>query len=55
MFIFSMALEKIILLERTVDGMPSQIPTLKFLSPTPGHEPGNRMKIMFNMFSIFYL
>ena len=24
-------------------------------SPTPGHDLGNRMKILFNMFSIFYL
>ena len=23
--------------------------------PTPGHDLGNRMKILFNMFSIFYL
>ena len=44
-------------LERAVDVAPSQIPTLKFLtpppaptSPTPGHDSGNRMKIMFNMF-----
>ena len=48
-------------LERAVDGAPSQIPTLKFLthpaptSPTPGHDSGNRMKILFNMFFIFYL
>ena len=48
-------------LERAVDGAPSQIPTQKFLtppaplSPTPGHDLGNRMKILFNMFSIFYL
>ena len=48
-------------LERAVDGAPSQIPTLKFLtppaprSPTPGHDLGNRLKILFNMFSIFYL
>ena len=48
-------------LERAVDGAPSQIPMLKFLtspalpSPTPVHDPGNRMKILFNMFSIFYL
>ena len=45
-------------LEQAVDGAPSQIPTLKFFtppSPTPVHEPGNRMKILFNMFSIFYL
>ena len=50
-----------LILERAVDGTPSQIPTLKFLappaptSPTPGHDPGNKMKILFNMFSIFYL
>ena len=49
------------LLEPAVDGAPSQIPMLKFLtpqaprSPTPGHDLGNRMKILFNMFSIFYL
>ena len=49
------------ILERAVDGVPSQIPTLKFLtplaprSPIPGHDLGNRMKILFNMFSIFYL
>ena len=24
-------------------------------SPNPGHDLGNRMKILFNMFSIFYL
>ena len=45
-------------LERAVDGAPSQIPTLKFLTPqvpSPGHDLGNRMKILFNMFSIFYL
>ena len=48
-------------LERSVHGAPSQIPTLKLLtppaptSPTPGHDPGNRMKILSNMFSIFYL
>ena len=48
-------------LECAVDGAPSQIPTLKFLtppaprSPTLGHDLGNRMKILFNMFSIFYL
>ena len=40
----------ILKLERAVDGAPSQIPTLKFLtppaprSPTPGHDLGNRMK-----------
>ena len=42
--------------EGAVDGAPSQIPTLKFLtpsSPTRGHAPGNRMIILFNMF--FYL
>ena len=44
-----------------IDGAPSQIPTLKFFtppaptSPYPGYDPGNRMKILFNMFSIFYL
>ena len=48
-------------LECAVDGAPSQIPTLKFLThqahqvPTLGHEPSNRMKILFNMFSIYYL
>ena len=48
-------------LECAVDGAPSQVPTLKFLThpapqvPTLGHEPSNRMKILFNMFSIFYL
>ena len=47
--------------ERAVNGAPSQIPTLKFLTPpaprtpTPGHDLGNRIKILFNMFSIFYL
>ena len=43
-------------LERAVDGAPSQIPKLKFLTPSSpirGHEPGNRMTILFNMF--FYL
>ena len=48
-------------LERAVDGAPSQISTLKLLtppapcSPITGHDLGNRMKILFNMFSIFYL
>ena len=48
-------------LERAADGAPSQIPTLKFFTPpappssTPGHDPSNRMKILFNLFSIFYL
>ena len=48
-------------LERAFDGAPLQIPTLKFVtpqatrSPSPGHDLGNRMKILFNMFSIFYL
>ena len=49
-------------LEPAVDGAPSQIPMLKFLPPPPApqvppldHDPGNRMKILFNMFSIFYL
>ena len=48
-------------LERAVDGAPSQILTLKFLtppaphSPTPKYDLGNRMNILFNMFSIFYL
>ena len=54
-------LKKKFKLERAVDGAPSQIPTLKFLtppaprSPTPGHDLGNRMKILFNMFSIFFI
>ena len=53
--------ESITKLERAVDRGPSQIPTLKFLtppaptSPTPGHDSGNRMKILFNTFSTFYL
>ena len=40
---------------------PSQTPTLKFLThpapqvPPSGHHPSNRMEILFNMFSIFYL
>ena len=48
-------------LECAVDGAPLQIPALKFLTPqahrrpTPGHDLANRMKILFNMFSIFYL
>ena len=48
-------------LECTVDGVPSQIPMLKFLiHPAPqvpplGHDPSNRVKILFNMFTIFYL
>ena len=45
-----------------VNGAPSQIPTLKFLPPPPqhpqvpplGHDPSNRMKIMFNMVFIFH-
>ena len=49
------------ILERAVDGAPSQIPRLKFLtpqaplSPNGGHDLGNRMKILFNMFSFLYL
>ena len=45
-------------LERVVDVAQLQIPTLKFLThPAPqvqplGHDPGNRVKILFNMFSI---
>ena len=44
-------------LECAVDGAPSQIPTLKFLTPqhplvpTLGHGPSNRIKILFNIFS----
>ena len=44
-----------------VDRAPSQVPTLKFLTQTApqvsplGHDPSNRIKIMFNIFSIFYL
>ena len=47
--------------ERIVDGAPSQIPTLKFLTPQHpqvqplGHDPGTRMKIPLDMFYIFYL
>ena len=47
-------------LECAVNGVPSQIHTLKFLThPAPqvpplGHELSNRMKILSNMFSIFY-
>ena len=50
-----------IILERAVDGVPSLIPTLKILtlpapwSPTPGHDLGNRVKILFILLSIFYL
>ena len=43
-------------LERAVDRAPSQIPSLKFFtspSPIPGHKPGNRIKILFNMLFIF--
>ena len=46
-----------ILLECAVDGAPSQIPTLKFLTPQHlqvpplGHIPNNRIKILFNIFS----
>ena len=49
-------------LECAVDGTPLQIPTLKFLTPKHaqvpplGHDPtdpGNRMKISFNMFLSF--
>ena len=41
-------------LERAVDGAPSQIPTLKLLTPAPqvpplGHDPGDRMKIPFDI------
>ena len=48
-------------LECAVDGAPSQSLTLKFLThPAPrcpplGHDPSNSVKILFNMFSIFYL
>ena len=48
-------------LECAVDGAPSQIPTLKFLTPQHpkvpplGHDPGNKMKIPSNLFSIFSL
>ena len=48
-------------LERAVDGAPFQTPTLKFLtpqaprSPTPGHDLGSRMKILFNMFSLLFV
>ena len=44
-------------LECAVDGAPSQIPTLKSLTPQHpqalplGHDPSNRMKILFNIFS----
>ena len=46
-------------LERAVDGATSQIPTLKLLTPAPqvpplGHDPGDRMKIPFDMIHIFY-
>ena len=47
--------------ERAVDGAPSRIPMLIFLtppaprSPTSGHDLGNRMKILFNTFSIFFI
>ena len=43
----------ILKLERAVDETPSQNPTLKLLtppaprSPTPGHDLGNRIKILF--------
>ena len=38
-------------LERAIDGAPSQIPTLKFLTPsTPKSNPGDRMKILCDMF-----
>ena len=44
-------------LECAVDGAPSQIPTLKFLTPQHpqvpplGHDPSNRIKILFNIIS----
>ena len=44
-----------------MDGEPLQMPTLKFLtSPAPcslipGHDFGNRIKLLFNMFSIFFI
>ena len=44
--------------ECAVDGAPSQILTLKFLThPAPlvphlGHDPSNRLIILFNMFGI---
>ena len=37
-------------LERAVDGAPLKIP-----KSHPGHDPGNRMKILVKLFSIFYL
>ena len=50
--------------ERTVDGAPSQIPTLKsYLLPPPPHstqvprlehDPGDRINIPFDMFYIYY-
>ena len=45
----------LIQLERAVDGAPSQIPTVKFLTPTIkvpslGHDPGDTMINPFDMF-----
>ena len=48
-------------LERVIHGASSQIPMLKFLTthhpkvPPLGHDPVNRIKILFNMFPIFNL
>ena len=48
-------------LEHAVDGVPSQIPTLKFLTPQHPqvrplrHDPGDRMKIPLDMFYIVNL
>ena len=46
-------------LDRTVDGAPSQIPMLKFLTsqhpqvPLLGHDLGHRMKISVDVFHVF--
>ena len=50
-----------ILTRMCIDGAPSHIPALKFLThqhpqvPPLGHDPSNGMKILLTIFSIFYL
>ena len=48
-------------LERAVDGAPSQMPTLKILTPQHPQVPPlandsrNRIRIMFNIFSLLFV
>ena len=58
---FSWTVQLKLELEHAVDEAPSQIPMLKFLTPSAPqvpplrHDTDNRMKTLFNMFCIFYL